>query len=159
MVSRVSVMRLPALDAKDRLFAIVVLAIVFLDQATKFLALTIPSGTAVPVIGNFLALVKYQNTGAVFGILQNQNIILSIITLIVLLAIGFYYRRMPKAWTIYAALICGGAMGNLVDRIRLGYVIDFIRFSFWPAFNVADAAITIGALGILWMMWKEGDVK
>lgn len=97
------------------------------------------------------------NTGAGFGILQGKTRWLGIVSLIATAAILCYYRSIPKyripqfLW----GLFLGGVLGNLVDRSFRGYVIDFIDFSFWPAFNVADMAISIAAVGLIVYYWKK----
>lgn len=142
---------------RDTHFAIIAISIIVLDQLTKFLVSRAPLGTTTPIFGNFLTITHHQNTGAAFSILQNQNVLLMGITVIVLLAAFWYYPRIAKNQMLYVALIVGGAMGNLVDRLLHGYVIDFIAFSFWPAFNVADATITIGAVLLIWKMLKKEE--
>ncbi len=141
--------------AKDKTFALIVGVIVLLDQAAKFLASRLPLDTEVPIIGSFFSLTHVRNTGAAFGIFHNQNIILIVMMILVLGAVAWYYTRIPKDQLPFVALICGGALGNLIDRIYLGSVIDFIHLSFWPAFNVADIAVTIGAILLVYRMWKE----
>jgi len=147
-------MRLHA-RANDWRFLWIVLGIVVIDQLTKFFASRIPLGTDIPLLGDFLALTHAQNTGAAFSMLQGQNIILAAITIIILATIAWYYPKIKKEQLVLVALITGGAMGNLIDRVRLGYVTDLIRISIWPAFNVADAAVTIGALVLAYHIIKE----
>lgn len=140
---------------EDTYFVIIAMSVTVLDQLTKFFVSRLPLAISVPVLGNFLALTHRQNTGAAFSILENQNIFLISVTLLVLLAIVWYYPRVTKDQLPYAALIVGGAVGNLLDRLLRGYVIDFISFSFWPAFNIADMAITIGALVLAYKIVRE----
>ncbi len=147
-------MRLHA-RANDWRFLWIVLGIILLDQLTKFFASRIPLGMDLPLLGNVLALTHAQNTGAAFSMLQGQNIILTAITITILAAIAWYYPKIKKEQLVLVALIAGGAMGNLIDRVRLGHVTDFIRISIWPAFNAADAAITIGALVLAYKVLKE----
>ncbi len=123
--------------------------IIILDQITKYF---LESGK--PSFG----IISYtQNTGAGFGILPGQTIILGIISAVVAILIIAYYPQIPKerfpllCW----GLFLGGVIGNLLDRLVRGYVIDFINVGFWPAFNIADSAITIGALGLLIYYWKK----
>lgn len=92
-----------------------------------------------------------HNTGAAFGIFPAAGIVFTIIGVIVVGAIIYYFHQLPQGqWLIRTALALqlGGAIGNLLDRFRQGYVTDFINFEFWPVFNVADSAIVVG-VGIL----------
>jgi len=86
-----------------------------------------------------------------FGLMQGQNAILIWLTVIFIGAVLYYYDKIPdkKAAIVLVALLLGGAAGNLIDRVMLGFVRDFIAFTFWPAFNIADAAITVGGIGIV----------
>lgn len=118
-------------------------------------------GESVVMIRDFFSLTYVRNTGAAFGFLATANpsfrvpffLIVPIIAMVVL---GFLYRDLPQnaKWRATAlGLVSGGAIGNLIDRVRLGYVVDFLDFHFktdyyFPAFNVADSAICIG-VGIL----------
>ena len=102
----------------------------------------------------FFQIVRAQNTGAAFGIFQNQSLALTIVAfigaIIILLCGFFFYRHWSFLGSMLAksalGLILGGTIGNLIDRLRLGYITDFIDFKVWPAFNVADAAVTIGVI-------------
>ncbi|MDP7141405.1 MAG: signal peptidase II [Candidatus Woesearchaeota archaeon] len=128
--------------------------IVLVDQLTKLLVVGIDS---VPVIKNVLHLTLVKNTGAVFGMMHGQNVILIWVSLIVIGFILFYLEDLTesKAGLVMTALVIGGAVGNLVDRIRVGYVIDFIDFRVWPVFNVADSAIMIGVIGLVLLSLKK----
>jgi len=132
--------------------------IVILDQITKSLIRKYLSlHQSIPLINNILHFTYIQNTGAGFGILKQQNIFLIFISLIIIGTILFYFDRIIKEKAIHIpiALILGGAIGNLIDRILIGHVIDFIDFRIWPAFNVADSAITIGAVWLMFYFWKK----
>ena len=102
-----------------------------------------------------------HNTGIAFGFFKDQGIvfiIIPIIAIILLVFNVFYYRQNDEAlsrpYIIAFSLILGGAIGNLIDRIMYGYVIDFIDFRIWPVFNIADSAITIGAVIILFQCFQ-----
>jgi signal peptidase II len=130
--------------------------VVVLDQLTKFLAYSNIS-QSIPIIGGIFHLTLVKNTGAGFGILQGQQWLLVFISIFVVGLILFYYDKIPKkglakAWV---AMLLGGTIGNLIDRIRLGFVIDFLDFRIWPAFNIADSAITIGAIGLIFYLMRE----
>ncbi|NLY75085.1 MAG: signal peptidase II [Firmicutes bacterium] len=102
---------------------------------------------SVPVLKNIFAITYVRNYGAAFGVLPSQTWLLIALSLGVII---FVWVNRPKlrhhslVFQIGLALALGGALGNLVDRVRLGYVIDFLDFHFWPVFNLADTAIVIG---------------
>ena len=136
---------------------IVVIIIVIADRVTKvLLASLLDIGETLPVIPNILHFTLVHNTGIAFGLFKDQGIVFIIIPLIAvgLLIFNIYYFRnnrekLSRVYLISFSLILGGAIGNLIDRIRFGHVIDFIDFQIWPVFNIADSAITIGAILIL----------
>ncbi|PIN87191.1 signal peptidase II [Candidatus Woesearchaeota archaeon CG10_big_fil_rev_8_21_14_0_10_44_13] len=138
---------------KLRLFVIVSAAFVFLDQLTKYLAAK--SEVSIVLIKNFLSLIYTTNTGAGFSILQGRQIFLILFSIIALGIIIYYYRQTPARWIPFTAMVFGGAMGNLIDRVIRGHVIDFISFSFWPSFNVADIGVMLGVIGLVWMIWRS----
>ncbi len=130
----------------------VVFLIIFLDQLVKYIvSKNMSLNESIPIIKNILHLTYIHNTGASFGILKGQQVFLIIISIIVILLILYYFYKTKDNLKIKisAALILAGAIGNLIDRIRLNYVTDFIDFRIWPAFNVADSCITIGAILII----------
>ena len=128
-----------------------VAAVVFLlDQLSKFLAVRYlnPNETLV-VIKNAFHFTLLRNTGAAFGIFKGATFFFIAIAIFAILAIIVYIRKAARPFFIRDAapgLILGGAFGNLADRLRFGYVIDFLDFRIWPVFNVADSAVTIGAI-------------
>jgi signal peptidase II len=129
------------------LFIAAALAVLALDQTSKGLVRTLMDrGEAWP--DEWAVRVHYvTNTGAAFGILKDQTGFLIVTTVIGLAAIYLYYRYPPfdhLAAPVAMGMMLGGAIGNLVDRLRVGRVTDFIDFPFWPAFNVADSSIVVG---------------
>ena len=128
------------------------LAVLALDQATKALVRAfMERGEAWPD-DSFVRLHYVTNTGAAFGILQNQTGFLIVTTVVGLAAIYLYYRYPPFdhiVAPIAIGMMLGGAAGNLLDRLRMGEVTDFIDFRFWPSFNVADSSITVGITALL----------
>ncbi|MDK2794356.1 MAG: signal peptidase [Caldanaerobacter sp.] len=142
--------------------AIVIVAfVVFLDQFTKYLAAKylMPVGSY-PVIKHFFHLTYVENRGAAFGMLQNKTLFFIVITVVVGIVLIYSMIKLPEnsLYNYTLAMILGGAIGNLIDRVRLGYVVDFIDFKFFPAvFNIADSFIVVGAiiLGYL-MIFKDG---
>lgn len=135
-----------------------VLCVVFLDRMTKiFFSDFLKVGESFPVIQNILHMTLVQNTGIAFGLFKDQGMVFIIIPIIAagLLIFNIYYYKtnqhsLSRLYIVAFSLILGGAVGNLIDRIVFGYVIDFIDFRVWPVFNVADSAITIGAVFIAW---------
>ena len=133
-------------------FVFAVLFLVVLDQFTKYKALIhLKDINTFPIIQNVFHFTFVENRGAAFGILQNQRTFFIIITTIVLIGILYYYLKLPKHKPYNCRkcliLISAGALGNLIDRIRLGYVIDFdFRLINFPVFNVADVCVVIGTI-------------
>jgi signal peptidase II len=102
--------------------------------------------------------VNWHNSGAAFGMFQNGNLVFTVLAIIVIGAIIYYYPRVEKDdWTLKLAmgLQLGGAAGNLIDRLRGGKVTDFISVGVFPVFNVADAAITVGVIILLLGVWSK----
>ena len=122
--------------------------VVLLDQISKLIAVKSLSEGPVEIIKGIFYLTLTYNTGAAFGIFKDQTILFIIISSIAVIGI-LVYIYFDKS-TVYIgklgfSFILGGAFGNLIDRLRFGYVIDFFDFKVWPVFNIADSAITIGA--------------
>jgi signal peptidase II len=136
-------------DNYKKYYFLIVPLIIILDQITKYLiSLNFELGKSFFLIKDFFSITLIHNYGAGFGILQNQKFLLIGVTLLVLVAIIYYIKREYNNLTIfsYLGLLCiiSGAIGNFIDRIIYGFVVDFIYFSFWPAFNIADISISIG---------------
>ena len=130
------------------------LVVVALDQILKRVVVaTMRMGESRDVLGSFFRLTRTENTGAAFGLLRGRSTWFIVISLVASIAIVVFRREIAKMrrWEQLAfGLILGGAVGNLIDRIRLGAVVDFIDLGFahmrWPSFNVADSAISIGVV-------------
>ncbi len=121
------------------------------DQLTKMLIRTfLPEGEIVRVFGNFLILNQQRNSGISFSMFENgSNALIIIFTLVMvglLMAYMIWSREDGRLSLAGLGLICGGALGNIVDRFAFGQVIDFIDFSFWPVFNLADMFIVAGVI-------------
>jgi signal peptidase II len=130
------------------------LAVIGLDQLAKHLVRT---GIAVGdeqklFIG--IKLVHVRNTGVAFSLFSGGGTLVLVITLVALGLLTAYLARRPeRPWLwLPTGLLIGGAVGNLIDRLVHGAVTDFIKFPLWPAFNVADIAITFGVLSLLWVL-------
>jgi len=120
--------------------------IIFLDQLTKFLAL---SRIILFDIG-FFGFTLVKNTGASFGMLQGSNMFLIWISIIALGLIMYYYYSTPKTSRVALVVVSAGILGNLIDRVSLGHVVDFVNFKFWPVFNIADSCIVLGVAFLLY---------
>ena len=136
-------------------FFVVPLLVYILDRITKVLVVkNIVQGESVALIPNIFHITLVHNNGTAFGLFKDQNIPLTWLSLVVIIFIISYIwkKRQDTTWSVSLALglILGGALGNLTDRIRLGYIIDFIDFRIWPVFNIADSAITIGLIILAW---------
>lgn len=140
-----------------------VILLVFLDQFTKYLTvININEGTSIPLIKNIFELSYVKNRGAAFGILQDKRWFFIILTTIIIIAIIYYYIKLPKSkrynpMRFTLILFIAGALGNFIDRIRFGYVVDMLYFKLidFPVFNVADCYVVVGAfLLIILMLFK-----
>lgn len=124
------------------------LLLLLADQLLKYkIFTTMTLYESVPVVKDIFHLTYIQNPGAAFGILENQRTIFILVGMVILLAGGYFYRRLgvePLPVQLGAALLWGGAIGNLIDRIWLGKVIDIFDFRIWPVFNIADIGICVG---------------
>jgi signal peptidase II len=148
--------RTRALPLRGLLFLGLAALVVVVDQVTKRLAeerleRSGVRSVPVPFAGDFLRLTYTENRGAAFGVLQDQTTFFVLVGLVVVGVIAVSYRYLPRSdFRLHLALglQLGGAVGNLIDRIRQGYVVDFVDFGYksnlWPVFNVADSAIVIG---------------
>ncbi len=138
------------------IFLLGVLGVVGLDRLTKyFFSKILNIHESIALIKGFIHFTLVHNTGIAFGLFKDCGAVFIIIPLILtgLLIYNVYYYRhngsLSRTYLIAFSLILGGAIGNLIDRMVLGYVVDFIDLRIWPVFNVADSAITIGAVIIL----------
>jgi signal peptidase II len=146
----------------------VALLVLVADQISKYLVLSnlAPGQSWSPVtsLTPWVSITHVTNTGAAFGLFQDQGPLFAVIAVIVVAAIIFYYRQLPAGqWWIKASLglQLGGALGNLLDRLRLDYkVIDFIDFKIWPVFNLADSSIVIGvAILAYYLLRDRGEME
>ena len=146
----------------SRRVLVVLVAVLLLaaDQLTKWLVVTHLSRGAFIRLAPFLKIKHTYNTGIAFGLWATGGKVLPALAaacIIALLIWGSRYARHSALVGWALALVVGGALGNMLDRIRLGHVIDFIDLSFWPVFNVADACVVVGALLLLYhgLRWRE----
>lgn len=150
-------------------FTCIFLAVI-LDQWTKWLAVMHLKGQhSISIIPGVFELQYLENRGAAFGIFQNRQYFFIIGAVIVFVAIGYFYGRIPPYKKYYALrfcaiLLCSGAVGNLIDRIRQNYVVDFFYFSLidFPIFNVADCYVVIACFLFAFLVlfyYKEEDLN
>ncbi len=141
---------------------VIVSSIIFLDQLSKFLVVRfLQLNTPVILIKNFFGITLVHNRGAAFGILKNQLFLFIAISFFTILFIFLHLKNKNNSFLlkICLSLILAGAVGNLVDRLRFGYVIDFLDFHVWPVFNLADSALTIGSLLLSWELLFNKNVS
>ena len=132
--------------------AAVFAGVILLDQVSKILVAELLYRESVSVIPRVLDFTYVENRGMAFGLLQDHRWVFIVLSVVGMAAIAYYLYRYGKKWLtrIALALILGGGVGNMIDRVRLGYVIDFIDFCAFPTlwmwvFNIADAAVCVGA--------------
>ena len=139
-------------------FIIIIAIIVLLDQITKFLAKILIGEKTIVLVKNILHLNLTKNTGAAFSLLQGNNFILTLLGLVILCVLVYYLFHSGRDEAIALSMIIGGAIGNLIDRVLHEGVIDFIQISIWPIFNLADVAISVGAILLIYsLVKKEND--
>lgn len=136
--------------------------VVAVDQWTKYLVrsrLSLGETWAPwPWLEPYARVIHWNNTGAAFGLLPSASLIFTGVAILVCIAVLFYFPRVPTAqWPLRAALVLqfAGALGNLIDRLMLGTVTDFVSLGTFPVFNVADASISIGVAVLVAGMWLE----
>jgi signal peptidase II len=132
------------------------------DQVSKYVVTSTlklyEAWTPFPAMANWFEIRYVANTGAAFGIFQNSNTFFVVISSVISLAILFYYWFLPdgKSWMRFSmGLQLGGAVGNLIDRLLVGYVVDFFNFHIWPVFNVADMSIVSGTILLAFLLLRE----
>ncbi len=146
------------------LVAVVAAAVFVLDRITKIaVESNLAVGASIDVLGQWVRISHVTNSGAAFGLLPERTTLLSTLSVAAVFAIVFYYRRLAADSRLIAATLgmqLGGAFGNLVDRIRQGYVVDFVNVGipdgprFW-SFNVADSSIVIGIIAVTALLWWQ----
>jgi signal peptidase II len=150
---------------KRAILCLIVIALVSVsDQLSKLWIRThLEIGDSLPLTDR-LSFIYIENRGSAFGLLANQTFLIVIISIAALLFILLVLRYLSPATTlsiVSIGLVMGGAVGNLIDRLRFGSVTDFIYFRLWgnfhwPAFNIADAAITVGVFVLIYSFYRSG---
>jgi len=145
------------------LVMILIAFIVIFDQVSKHLiALYLENGVSQSVLPGFLSFYYHENRGAAWGMLEDHRwVFMSVSTLAILLILGYliFTRKQKQSPLLLTSLafFAGGGIGNMIDRVRLGYVIDFLRFDFFdfPIFNIADSFISVGAFLMFYYLILE----
>ncbi len=147
------VLELPALAISFFLIAV--------DQAVKLgIVRTMHLGESIPIWSGIFHITYIENPGAAFGMFAEQRWMFIVVGVAVIVAACTLYRRLSKAERLMrwgAALLLGGAVGNLIDRVRLGRVIDFLDFRVWPIFNIADIGICVGVACLMYALLRDGE--
>jgi signal peptidase II len=140
---------------------VVAAGVLALDQATKAIVRgSIPRGGREELLP-FLDLVHTRNSGVAFGALAGGGVIVTVVIAVALVALVAYFAthvHRPLAW-MPTGMLLGGALGNVVDRVRDGAVTDFVKVPYWPAFNVADTSITLGVIALLFVIERDGAAR
>lgn len=140
------------------IYYVIALIIFLVDQGSKWLVKTnMDLGQEISVIGDFFYITSHRNRGAAFGILQDQRWFFIVVTIIVVIALVWYIQKIKsqpdKLLPLALSLVLAGAIGNFLDRLLMGEVVDFFKFNFgsytFPIFNVADSAIVVGVALII----------
>lgn len=142
-------------------FLVVVFIALAVDQVTKALVVNhLQPGESVEILPQIFYLTYIKNPGGAFGILAYHTeifVFLAIVFIIVVLALPFYLSASNLALSTCLGLLTGGVIGNLIDRLHTGYVIDFLDFRVWPVFNAADVFILVGALLLILFCIDKGS--
>jgi signal peptidase II len=135
-------------------FLLLVALVLGIDQLSKYIIrANFQPNESLPVINSVFHLTYVNNPGAAFGLLAYKTPVFVTVTLLVAVVILVAYRFLPPdriLLRLALALMLGGALGNLIDRLRFGYVVDFLDFRIWPVFNLADMAIVGGVILLCW---------
>ena len=149
------------------IFFLVALFVIVADQLSKaWIRSSLPDGHSMLRLG-FFRITHIHNTGAAFGLFPEHSLVLAIFALIAGAVILFFvvYGYRYYSWlgstaiTLTFGLVLGGTVGNLVDRFRFGYVTDFIDFGYWPAFNIADSAVTVGVIILAVLLLRHAQTE
>ncbi|MCC5911957.1 MAG: signal peptidase II [Clostridiaceae bacterium] len=139
------------------------LVVLLMDQLTKLWASTyLQLQGSIPILENIFHLTYVENRGAAFGVLHGQRWFFILITIAIVGFILIYFslnKNYPKPMMIGLSLIVAGALGNLIDRVVYGYVVDFFDFRVWPVFNIADMAIVVGQILVAYVILKYDNLN
>ena len=133
--------------------------VLVLDRLTKYVVMkTLSQGQSIKVVPGIFHISLVLNKGSAFGLFKGQRLLFVSLSTLVIFFICSYIWQKKRQYSFVAfalGLILSGAIGNLIDRLAFGYVIDFLDFRIWPVFNIADSAITIGTMIIIWKILKR----
>jgi signal peptidase II len=142
------------------MFLALAIAVLAIDQILKaIVTANLKGGSVVEILGGAIRFDYTSNTGGAFSIFRGGGVLFASIAVLVCIGLIVPYRRIagsPVVVRVALGLILGGALGNLLDRMRLGYVVDFVDLRWWPVFNVADSAVVVGVALLILHAWFEG---
>lgn len=142
---------------------LVIASIVLMDQASKYyISHTMAPESSLPLISGVFHITYVLNPGAAFGLFKYKTGFFLAIAALLVALVAYLYPRLPRerSWLRYGmTLMTGGAIGNVIDRVQTGYVVDFFDFRIWPVFNVADIAIVCGVALMAWDLWQSDGAK
>ncbi|MBE3113871.1 MAG: signal peptidase II [Actinobacteria bacterium] len=140
-------------------FLISAVCVLILDQVTKYIIIEkLPISSEIEVIRGFFYITHLKNTGAAFGLFQDSTrtlTIISFVAIVLIIILKIILKLNYAFYNVSLGFILGGALGNLIDRYFVGEVTDFLNFTFWPVFNIADSFIIIGFCLIIILMLRE----
>ncbi|MFZ3105869.1 MAG: signal peptidase II [Candidatus Hydromicrobium sp.] len=140
-------------------FLISAVCVLILDQVTKYIIIEkLPISSEIEVIRGFFYITHLKNTGAAFGLFQDSTrtlTIISIVAIVLIIILKIMLKLNYAFYNVSLGFILGGALGNLIDRYFVGEVTDFLNFTFWPVFNIADSFIIIGFCLIIILILRE----
>lgn len=142
---------------------LVTLGVLLLDLLTKYIVQSrMELFQSVPVIDNIFHITYIMNPGAAFGMMANKTGLFITVTLVLLIGVAVFYKQLRQQGALAVSalgLVVGGALGNLIDRLRYGQVVDFLDFRIWPIFNVADVAIVVGMALLVIVIFRMEESK
>lgn len=145
---------------------ILTIILVIIDQLSKYyIQSTMMLGESIPVWEDIFHITYILNPGAAFGMMANQTAFFIVLALAIVGAVIYFYptiRRESRVMKLGIGLLLGGAIGNLIDRVQIGMVVDFFDFRIWPIFNIADIGIVCGAgiiLGVSFLTRDKSEVN
>ena len=130
-----------------------------LDQLIKFVVKhNVGIDDSIPIVKDILHITYITNTGSAFGLFKDLNLLFIFVSIAVIIFLAYFLKNIKeesKLEYVFFGLLLGGIIGNLMDRLMLGHVIDFIDFRIWPVFNLADSFVTISVIGLIFYLWKK----
>lgn len=137
--------------------------VVLFDQITKAIVVAnldlYETWMPIEALAPYFNFIHIRNTGAAFGIFPDGGLFFTVVAFVVIGVIVYFYRELPDHSLLIRTALgfqLGGALGNLIDRLRQGYVVDFFNVKIWPVFNIADSAIVVGVLLLIFLLWQIG---